>query len=121
MEVNLPHTSQELDQATIAKGKGNNNVGNIDTAGAQIDSRKDESGESESTQTQRRRVGELALLHRPPETGLEFTTEGWEPGLVAGVDVGHWVPGIVSAPVVTGGRPMGVRRRAGRMAHILLS
>lgn len=41
-----------------------------------VDARQNESGQGESRETQRGRVGELAVLIGPPSTGLEGTTKG---------------------------------------------
>ena len=59
-----PHASKELNQTTISKGQGDDDVGGAEAQGAQIDQAEDESGEGESRETKRRRVGELATLDR---------------------------------------------------------
>lgn len=73
---NIPHASKQLNKATIAKSERNDNVGSLDASSVHVDTRQDERGQGESRETQRSRVGELAVLVGPPSTGLEGTTKG---------------------------------------------
>lgn len=59
---NSPHTSQKLDQTTISKSGADDNTRARDSASSQVDQRQDEGGQGESGETERRGVGELALL-----------------------------------------------------------
>lgn len=86
-KVDIPHASEKLDKTTVSEGEGNGNVGSGDTASLQVDARQDKGGEGESTETERGRVGELAALDGPVETGLELTTEGRKPGILTGVNM----------------------------------
>lgn len=73
---NIPHASKQLDKTTIAQGKGDDDVGSRDATGVHVDTGQDKGSQGESRETQRRRVGELAVLVGPPRTGLEGTTKG---------------------------------------------
>jgi hypothetical protein len=73
---NIPHASKQLNKTSVAESEGNDNVRSLDTSGVHVDTGQDESGQGESRETQRRRVGELAVLVGPPSTGLEGTTKG---------------------------------------------
>lgn len=86
--TNLPHTSQQLDETTITESETDDNVGSSKTTSAHVNGTQDESGEGESAQAERSRVGELAVLDRLVQTGLELTTEGTEAS-VLGVDLGQ--------------------------------
>lgn len=86
--TNLPHTSQQLDETTITESETDDNVGSSKTTSAHVDGTQDESGEGESAQAERSRVGELAVLDRLVQTGLELTTEGTEAS-VLGIDLGQ--------------------------------
>jgi hypothetical protein len=63
-QKNLPHASKQLNQTTITKSEGNNNVRVSDVTRLHVDSTQDESGEGESGQAQGSRVGEFASLDR---------------------------------------------------------
>lgn len=84
---NIPHASEQLDKATIAKSEGNDNIGSLDASGVHVDTGQDEGGQGEGRETQRRRVGELAVLVGPPRTGLEGTAKGL--GVLADGHVGE--------------------------------
>lgn len=73
---NVPHAGKQLDKATIAKSEGNDHVGSRDASGVHVDTGQDKGGQGEGRETQRRRVGELAVLVGPPRTGLEGTAKG---------------------------------------------
>jgi len=73
--IYLPHTSEKLDETSIAVGEGNDNVRMVNILSIEIDERQDEGGESEGGKTKRSRVGE-GLLGLAIETRLEFTTKG---------------------------------------------
>lgn len=77
-EVNVPHARKELDKSTVREGDGADHVRGGDTLGVQVDKTEDEGGGRESAQSQGSRVGELAVLNRAIQTGLELTTEGWK-------------------------------------------
>jgi hypothetical protein len=83
----VPHASKKLNKTTVSEGEGNDNVGGCNAPSPQVDGRQNKGGEGESTETERSRVGELAALDGPVETGLELTTEGRESGILAGVNV----------------------------------
>jgi hypothetical protein len=87
-DSHFPHASKQLNETTISESQTNDNVVRRDTTGSHVDQTQEESGEGESAETQRRRVGELALLDRLVQTRLEFTSEGAQVGLL-GVDVSH--------------------------------
>ena len=92
----VPHTSEKLDETTVAQGQGNDDVGHSHATGLEIDGGENEGGERESAETQGSRVGELAGLDRTVETRLELTTEGGEPSLSVGVEMSHWVSIVVT-------------------------
>ena len=85
---NIPHASKQLDETTVTESKTDDNVGLGDVTSAHVDSRKDESGQGESRQAQRSRVGELAALDRLVQTRLELTTERRQASF-RGVDMGQ--------------------------------
>lgn len=86
---NLPHAGEQLNETTITESQSDDNVGSGDVASTHVDAAQHESGERESTQTQRSRVGELALLNRPEQTGLHLTSEGREVVTLTGVGPGQ--------------------------------
>lgn len=96
-DENLPHAGKELDETTIAKSQGDDNVGHGDAACVEVDGREHKRGEGEGAEAERRRVGKLARLDRAIETGLELTAEGGQASIGAGVDVGHGVVVFVVA------------------------
>lgn len=75
MRRNIPHARTQLNEAAIAKGSADDDVGLGDVGGPHVDAAQHESGQRESAEAQRRRVGELAVLDRVA-TGLGLTTEG---------------------------------------------
>lgn len=91
-----PHTSQQLDETTVSKRNRNDQVGFSNSAGAQIDERQNESRQCEGRETERRRVGDVAL-GRAVETRLEGTTKGRK--LESGI-VGRHVCERVAAVIV---------------------
>jgi len=73
----FPHTSEKLDQSTVAIGQSDNDSWSMDAASVQVEERKDECGKGESREAERSWVGEL------PEgwliwCDLHITTEWWE-------------------------------------------
>jgi len=82
-----PHASKKLDETTVAKGRTDHQTRPRDAASAQVDEGQDERGQGEGAEAEGRRVGELAVLGRLVQTGLEFTAEGREADAVAGVGV----------------------------------
>lgn len=92
---NIPHASQKLDETAVSESSANNDVRLRETASSQVDERQDESGQGESAETERSRVGELAALGGLVETGLEFTTEGGKTDGVPSVDVSQRVAAVV--------------------------
>lgn len=84
----LPHASKQLNKTTITESKSNNNVGSSDVASTHVDAAQNECGKGESTQTQRSRVGKLALLNGLVQTRLELSSEGREVVLV-GIGLGQ--------------------------------
>jgi hypothetical protein len=97
-EQNIPHTSEKLDKTSIAVGKSNNDAGRTDASCVDVDQRQNEGGKSESRETKRRRVGELAVWWAV-ETRLEFTTEGSKAKFgVVGSNVRKRVASIVVWP-----------------------
>lgn len=93
--ANLPHASKQLNDTTIAKGKGHSDIGDGDATGLQVDSRQDESGQGEGAQAEGSRIGELAPLNGLVQTRLELTTEGGKASVLAGVSVDVGVAAIV--------------------------
>lgn len=92
--IYLPHTSQQLDETTVAESSANNDVRVLKAAGSQVDAGQDESGQGESAETERSRVGELGG-RRLVKTGLEVTTEGRESDRVACIDMGERVATVI--------------------------
>jgi hypothetical protein len=74
-DSHFPHTSEQLDETTITESETDDDVGSGETASAHVDGAQDESGERESAQAERSRVGELAVHHGLVQTGLELTPE----------------------------------------------
>lgn len=96
----FPHAREELDKTAVAESKGNDNVRCIHAASAQVDTRQDEGGQGEGTETQWRRVGEFAGRDWLVQTGLELTTKGGQSRVIPRVNVCHGV--VVLAIVVLG-------------------
>lgn len=63
-DSHLPHTSQKLDETTVTKSERKRDVGGGDAAGVHVDGGEDKGSEGESAETQRSRIGELAVLKR---------------------------------------------------------
>jgi hypothetical protein len=73
----FPHTSKKLNQSTVTVSQPDNNGWSRDSAGLQVEERKNESGQGEGGKTERSWVGELAeawLIGR----NLHLTTKWWE-------------------------------------------
>lgn len=86
----IPHAREQLHQTTVSKGKRDDDVGLRHPSRPHVDQTQDESGEGESGQSQRGRVGEFPILHRGVGTGLELTAKGRQPFAGrTGVDVGQ--------------------------------
>lgn len=77
-DSHFPHAGKQLNETTITESQSDDNVGSGDVASTHVDTAQHERGEGESTQTQRSRVGKLALLNRLVQTGLELSSEGRE-------------------------------------------
>lgn len=91
----IPHSGEQLHKPTIAKSERNDKVWRRDAPRLEVDQGQHKGGQGESAQAQRRRVGELAVLHALPETGLELTTERREARGLARVRVQERVAAIV--------------------------
>lgn len=104
----VPHAGKELNKTTIGESNTNDNVGDVQATGVKVDAGQDEGSKGESAETQRSRVGELAFLDRAIETGLEFTTEGRQPGLGSGVDTSHRVVPAIEDSLMVGGSDSGL-------------
>lgn len=76
MSEDLPHAGKQLDKAAVAESERNGDVGCRNISCVHVYTRQDKGSQGESTETQRCRVGKLAVLIRLPGTGLESTTEG---------------------------------------------
>ena len=74
---NLPHARQELNNTTIAEGKRDGNVGDVHASCSEVDKREHEGCQGESAETERCRVGKLAVLVVPVKTWLELSAECW--------------------------------------------
>lgn len=72
----VPHSSEQLDQASIAKGKADYQTRRTQSPRAHVDQAQDEGGQGESAQAQGRRVGDTTVLDLLVETGLELSSEG---------------------------------------------
>lgn len=91
----IPHAGEQLNETSIPVGKSNNETRRANAFCVDVDQRQDESRESESTETERSRVGELAVRWAV-ETRLEITTEGSKAHLrIVGSDVGKRVATVV--------------------------
>lgn len=76
-QKHIPHAGQELNKATIAKRKTDDDgIDTRQTPGVQVDQTEDECGQGEGRETERSRVGEFATLDGLVETWLEFTPKG---------------------------------------------
>lgn len=84
-----------MHKPTISKSQRNDEIRRRNTADLEVDQGEDEGGEGESRQTQRRGIGELAVLGGLVETGLEFTTEGRETRRLGRVRVQQRVAAVV--------------------------
>lgn len=100
----FPHAGKKLDKTTVGESSTDDERRLGDTTSAQVDERENKSGKGESAQTERSRVGELAVVDGPVETGLELTTKGWKTDGVAGVDVSQWVSTVVVWLALSSGR-----------------
>ena len=89
MSEHVPHAGKELNKATIAKSKCDNDVGGCETASTDVDQAEDEGCQGESGETKRCGIGEFATLDTLVETGLKFTAEGWQRGHIACAYVGE--------------------------------
>jgi hypothetical protein len=78
LEKYIPHSCEQLDETSIPKGKGNDNVGLCNTSGTNIDQGEDKSSQGESTETEGSRIGEFSFGGGLVETGLKLSTESWE-------------------------------------------
>jgi hypothetical protein len=99
----IPHASKKLDETTVAESRRNDNVWLGDAACADVDEREDKGGEGESAETERSWVGKLATCGWLVETGLELSSEGWEPGRLPGVHMGQWVSSVVKGHTLMSG------------------
>lgn len=105
----IPHACEQLNESTISKSEGNDEVRRSNATGLEVDQGEHEGGEGESRQAQRSRVGELPLGDGLVETGLEFTTEGRKACGLAGVGVEEGVSAkVVGADLVAVGGGVGV-------------
>ena len=101
-EFHVPHASKKLNKTTISKSKRNDNVRSRNAPRFHVDQRQNKSGESESREAKRRRVGELAVRWAV-ETRLKFTTEGSKAEFgVVGSNVRERVASIVVWPPLSG-------------------
>lgn len=91
----LPHTSKELDKTTVCESCSNDDVWSGHTSGTQVDQGQDEGGQSESTETKRSWVGELAVCSASVCSRLELTTEGWQEYGLIGVHVSQWISAVI--------------------------
>merc|ERR1712225_140187 len=96
LDIITPYVAPVV-QSSVAESKRNNNIGLVNAANSNVDQRQDECGQGESTQSQRSRVGELALSGWLVETGLELSTESWEARTLASVHVSEGVSSIIIA------------------------
>lgn len=90
-----PHTSEKLDKTTVGESRCNDDVWLLNATSLNVDQRQDEGGKSESRETERSWVGELATSRWLVETWLELSTESWESCRLASVDVCEWVSSII--------------------------
>jgi hypothetical protein len=120
--VNIPHAGAQLNETTITKSEGQDDVRGGDIAGAQVNETEDESGEGESAQPQRSWVAELAVLDRTVKTGLELTTEGGKARRATG-DMGERTIAKASgrgSDLVLLTRHLGGQRRAGVVGVVVV-
>jgi hypothetical protein len=75
--IYIPHASKQLHETTISKSGTDDDVWVAETQSAKIDQAEQKRGKSETTETERSGIGELAALNGLIETGLEFTTKSW--------------------------------------------
>lgn len=73
---NIPHASKQLHQASVSKGKTDNQIGSAQPPGPHVNQAQDEGGQGESGQAQGRRVGETTVLDLLVETRLELSSKG---------------------------------------------
>ena len=84
---NLPHARKQLNQPPIPKRQPNHNIRCRQTTSPHIDQRQHERRQRESTQSQRSRIGKLALRDALVGTRLELSAKGRQATRLAGVDV----------------------------------
>lgn len=75
LSCDLPHASEKLNQTSVAKSQGDDDVVLLETASTQIDETQDESGQGKGGKTERGGIGEFAILDSLVKTGLEFASE----------------------------------------------
>ena len=92
MKIDVPHAGKELHQTPVSESQSHNNVRRRDTLRPHIDESENESGEGETAETQRRRIGNVPLLDLLVGTRLELTTKGGQTILHGG----HMSEGAVS-------------------------
>lgn len=72
----VPHSSEQLYQASVAKGQADYQTGRTQTPCSHVDQAQDEGCQGEGAQAQGRWVGDTTVLDLLVETGLEFSSEG---------------------------------------------
>ena len=73
--VSLPHAGEKLDKTAITKSQGDDDGRGLNISSSQIDQTENESGQGESGQAERSRVGEFTSFDALVETRLKFTTK----------------------------------------------
>lgn len=71
MGSDIPHASKQLNEATIAKGKGHDNVWRRDVTGMHINRGQHKGRQREGAETEGGRIGELSVFVRLPVARLQ--------------------------------------------------
>ncbi len=90
----IPHPREQLHQAAITKGEGEDDAWRRHVARVDVDQPEDEGGQGKGGQAHWRGIGELPCSGGSVKTGLGLTTEGRETNRVAGGGMGQRVSTI---------------------------
>lgn len=93
--LDSPQAGQQLAQAAICKRGANDYIGRGEAVGGQVDQRQQERRQRETTETQRSRVTEFAVVGRSVKTGLEISAERRQASRVPGIYVCEGVAAVV--------------------------
>ena len=73
-----PHAGKQLHQSTVAKSNSDHNVGLGETPCAHVDQSQNKGGQGEGGEPQGSGIGKFSVGDLFVETGLEFSSKGWQ-------------------------------------------